>query len=734
MNYKTIKHFKTWYLLMPAFLFGLMVLNGCDDDDESPDPAAPQFIRLLTVDPLEETVSIRNFGTEEVNISSFQLCLGAGQYNILSDYSSITGSPNLAASATVVIDLTSGSEGVTALPDASGGLGLFANNSDFTSSDSEILRDYIQWGAADQNRVSQAVTAGRWDDADNFVTGLAPYTFVGNANNVGASFWAINVPEVIRLVVVDPSKETVSIENLGTTEIDISAFQLCLGPGQYNILSNYSSIQGDLSLTANERVVIDLTSGSEGVTALPDTNGGLVLFADNSDFGSSDPDLLRDYMQWGAANQDRVAQAVAAGRWDSETSFIDGFAPYTLNTTSTDVGTTSWETTSAEDARLLTGFVINAQTPTGNIAKYFAQLPSGAVDVSDGTDFQQFFPVDLFDGAIFNARPDGSAGFSKIMVDGNGDVIEDSFIAVSDAGSFQIAVSNSTTGVFHDRNDPQQITVFNPSNMTVGGNIDMSAGFVPGDIPQRYQTFYFRGDEVFSPIRGNAGAIYDSLIVHIANVSTGTFVASSTINSGPAAPFNDFGQHHLDENGTLYIPDQGDVFTGNPASLHRILSGTTDFDPTYEFNIASTLNPANVFLPIFRGFYYVGNDLAIALVAQDTPQEVIDLVASVGGNPANLSDEQLQQVLGILFASENGRWCEIDLSSMTVTPIAGLPAQSVFSTTVTMEIDGVLYFPITTTSINSLYSYDPQTKATAEVFQLAAGGTLVGVHNLSNNN
>ncbi|MEO1254921.1 MAG: hypothetical protein AAFY41_08555 [Bacteroidota bacterium] len=393
------------------------------------------------------------------------------------------------------------------------------------------------------------------------------------------------------------------------------------------------------------------------------------------------------------------------------------------------------DTTNPNEVRLKTGFVVNAQTPEGSaLVKYFSELPTGDVDVSDGTDFQQFFPVDLYGGVIFNARPDGSPGFSKIMVNGNEEVIEDSFIPVIDEGSFQIAVLDNNTGVLHDRNNSTEITVFDPSSMTIAGTIDMSDGFVPEGIPQRYQTFYFRDNFLFSPLRGEDGRFYDSTIVHIANIQTGLYVGTTTINSGIAAPINDFGQNDKDEFGDLYVPNQGDVFTFNPATLHRIPNGTNEIDPNYEFQVALALNPSNVFLPTYRGFRYIDNGRALALVATESPQELLDLVASVGGNPQNLSDDQVQQALGILFASQNGRWCILDLNSQTVDVIEGIPAQSVFATTVVMESNGLLYLPVTTPEINSLYSFDPVTLETAKVFDLTAGGALVGIYNLSNNN
>ena len=387
-----------------------------------------------------------------------------------------------------------------------------------------------------------------------------------------------------------------------------------------------------------------------------------------------------------------------------------------------------------QEQRLTTGFIISGLAPDESVlVKYYEELPSGTVDLSDGKDFQQFFPVDAYGGALFTARPDGSAGFAKIMVDGNGEVIEDSFISTVDEGSFQIAVRDENTGVFQDRNFPNRITVFDPSTMTESGTIDMSAGIVPDNIPQRYQTFYFRNEEVFAPLRGNEGETYDSLVVHVANLSTGTYSRTISFDGGRANPYNDFGQNDIDEDGNLYIPDQGDVNTATPASLHKIPAGSDTFDPDYEFNIAVALNPSNVFLPIFRGFYYVADGMALALVATSTPQEVIDVVTAAGG-VQNLSPDQIQQVLGLLFTAENGRWCKVDVNAQTVTPIDGIPSQSVFATAVIAETDGKLLLPITTPAINALYSYDPVTDDTEKVFDVTAGGALIGVYNIANNN
>ncbi|MBX2846034.1 MAG: T9SS type A sorting domain-containing protein [Saprospiraceae bacterium] len=147
----------------------------------------------------------------------------------------------------------------------------------------------------------------------------------------------------IHLTQVNSTTETITITNLGDAAEDISAFQICLGPGEYNALSDYTGITGDLMLDPSEAVTIDVSAGGgTGITALPDAAGGLGLFSTGGSFGSTDPAIFRDYVQWGAASQDRSGQAVTAGRWDDAMLFVGGFAPYDFTGGVADHGSTFW--------------------------------------------------------------------------------------------------------------------------------------------------------------------------------------------------------------------------------------------------------------------------------------------------------------------------------------------------------------------------------------------------------
>ena len=539
----------------------------------------------------------------------------------------------------------------------------------------------------------------------------------------------------IRFALVDPEGDSLVVRNYGTSEIDISGFQLCLGPNQYNALSNYSQITGDLSLNANESVTIDITSGTENVTALPDESGGLGLFSTSGDFGSSNPEVLRDYVQWGSANQNRVAQAVTAGRWDNAANFITGFAPYTFSGPATQIGATSWQTLSPEDARLKTGFIVIAATPNNDIiAKYFSEMPSGTADLTTGAQiFEDFQPEAVFDGYLYTTgATDGSGGIGRARVNGNGQIVDDGNLAAV-GNNRRTLIVDATTGIYTTQASPAQVGVFNPLTMQLEGLIDMSDEGLPG--PQRMRGFTIRGDEIFTHIVSltRNDVPFTSFYVQSANYRTGQLTGTAEfpgrpLVNWPNAPFS----NSVDENGNIYMLASGNIPSGSTlGTLHKIPAGSNDFDLTYSFSPASQINPANVILPNTFYFHYLGNDIGVALSITSVPQAVLDLLQSVGGDPRNLSQEQLLLALALFNQEDTGNWVRIIMVTQDTDIIAGIPGQGGLSPALSVVIDGEVYLSISSGTENAYYKYNPTTETVEKAFDVVGGGTLLGLVDLS---
>ncbi|WKN42997.1 hypothetical protein [Tunicatimonas pelagia] len=386
------------------------------------------------------------------------------------------------------------------------------------------------------------------------------------------------------------------------------------------------------------------------------------------------------------------------------------------------------------------GFVIVGNTASNSsLVKYVEELPTGTIDLSDGTDFSSFDPRALYDHALFVTNPDPSGGFAKYIVNEAGELVEAGTIPTVDANPFRLSVRDADVGVFQDLSTPNQITVFNPTTLAVTSTIDMSEGFVLNNANQRYTQFYFRGDELFASI-DNWPTEFTSFIVHQANLATNTFEGETQRDGNGTSTISQFTNYlhlsNLDEAGNLYLPDGGNYQgEGIPGRINRIPAGSDEIDPDYVFEPALELNPQNVFLPTFNHFYVTGNGQAIARVNAETPQAAIDIVTAAGG-VQNLSDDQTQAILGILFSAASARWCILDLNAQTVTPITGIPPVTVFTRRDMFEHDGQFYLPVVVggeNAENAYYRYDPSTGAAEKAFDVT-GADLVGVFNLANNN
>ncbi|MEM0993794.1 MAG: cadherin repeat domain-containing protein [Bacteroidota bacterium] len=389
-----------------------------------------------------------------------------------------------------------------------------------------------------------------------------------------------------------------------------------------------------------------------------------------------------------------------------------------------------------EDQRQTDGYVIVTATPGGQsyFAQYYAEVPSGTLDNSSGTDFTRFFPRDIFQGSIYFEDPNESNNFVRMSVDGNEDFVIDGSIPFIGDNSFAMIIKDETTGVLHDRNEPTRLTIFDPIKMSVEATIDMSAGELPTDtLSQRYQNFFFRGNEVYSGVRPTNGGTYSSALYHVADVSTGRYLR--TVVAAEESLFYDFllGGNPVADDGTLYLPLIGNVnvLPATQARILRILPGQNEVDTTYDFRPAQVINPANVFLPLHNQFRYIGDKKAIALVASSIPQEVVDIVIAAGGVP-NLSPDQINQVLQILFTQPTANWCVLDLEAQTVTPIPGLPQISYFAGVVaTLDGDNV-YLPVLTDQVNEVYRYSISSGMAEKAFEVSGGGGIYAVYSLGN--
>ncbi len=188
-------------------------------------------IRLIEVDPVNNVVTLKNFGGSMVDISDYRFC-ARFQYTDLDLVTVDAGNLNLAAGAEVTL---SG----WPLLEAGSDLGLYVPLPTFT--DPSDMVDFTQWGSSGNGRESVAVTKGIWDAGD-FLDGNAPYTYIGDGTQNKLAFWqttastetdflAYSFTEQTGAAVIDAGNHTIQIEVANGTIVTnlVATFTLSTG-------------------------------------------------------------------------------------------------------------------------------------------------------------------------------------------------------------------------------------------------------------------------------------------------------------------------------------------------------------------------------------------------------------------------------------------------------------------------------------------------------------------------
>jgi len=136
-------------------------------------------IRYTKVDPVNNTLTIHNYGSSSVNISGYFIC-HLLSYQQLSTLTIDSGNLMLGAGNDLMIS------GFT-LNSTASDLGLYINNNNFA--DPNTMIDFLQWGSSGNGRESVAVSKGIWGTGD-FINTQGPYFYNGNGTQTGISFWS----------------------------------------------------------------------------------------------------------------------------------------------------------------------------------------------------------------------------------------------------------------------------------------------------------------------------------------------------------------------------------------------------------------------------------------------------------------------------------------------------------------------------------------------------------------
>ena len=214
-------------------------------------------IRLTSVDPFTDQVTIHNFGATMVPIGGYWFCTKR-TYGALATATNISGSLDLAAGADVTLVVNTGS----GLDNVSSDLSIYTTNVFGVATN---MVDFMQYGAAFPNlsgRENEAVSQGYWV-AGTFILGdPAPWSYTGDGTQNGVNFWGstplgIN-DEILNAslsVYPNPSNNVLNIKKLQNIDLNEAVI--------YDVTGRLLSAI-DLSQTISEKT-IDLNKISKGI-------------------------------------------------------------------------------------------------------------------------------------------------------------------------------------------------------------------------------------------------------------------------------------------------------------------------------------------------------------------------------------------------------------------------------------------------------------------------------------
>ncbi|MEO0554735.1 MAG: hypothetical protein AAF149_16130 [Bacteroidota bacterium] len=387
----------------------------------------------------------------------------------------------------------------------------------------------------------------------------------------------------------------------------------------------------------------------------------------------------------------------------------------------------------AEELRLREGYLVVGTLDGSTFVQYVEELPTGSIDVTQGTDFQEFNIVSVIGSTMYAQATDGSNGIEKLVVNELGEVVVVGEITtIEDA--FGLSVRDSLFGVFHDTNDPSIMNTFNPATMEVTGTIDMS---IVSELELEGTVVYsgsaFRGDnELILSVQvqgGSSGLGVPRAIVDLTAMRAIAITRYETTNlPNPAIVVTD---NHFDEAGNYYGPYfSNQSFPAISGGILKIPAGQNGYDQTYNFPVPLRNNPELALGgPFFTGFEYIGNNKALAYFNASLDPRITEILEENEFNLANIDQNELNEILTLLNTSSTAIVAEIDVLTQSITPVEGVPAAPPFGGASLPMIDDQAHFILRSDEVNALYRHTGG--SSAELIFEGTGARLISVIDLS---
>lgn len=251
--------------------------------------------RLKKVNPANNEITIRNFGSTQVNLSNYKLASESNQINLISSMTVVQGSLIVPPLGEVVLSGLS-------LDLTGGDLTLYQPAADFNNTADMV--DFMQWKNAGNPWQNTAVNNNYWA-SNTFVDGEPTYIYIGNGDDYGVQYWegfhanitaqtnaqcASNCVGSATLTISggEPPYAILWDSNAGN-QTTTTATSLCSGiytvtvtDSENNQITNVASIGDNFSLTFNPEILNENCNSADGSIVIhPDGGTAAYSFAWN---------------------------------------------------------------------------------------------------------------------------------------------------------------------------------------------------------------------------------------------------------------------------------------------------------------------------------------------------------------------------------------------------------------------------------------------------------------------
>lgn len=304
----------------------------------------------------------------------------------------------------------------------------------------------------------------------------------------------------------------------------------------------------------------------------------------------------------------------------------------------------------------------------------FINLDQSTIDNSNSTELAQFASIYSDGSAIYSAGFGAPATLGKYVFNSLGEAELEEEIIVPGSNSFSsVEIVSQTVGYATVGGGLSRAIVFNPAEMRITGEIDLSSagsGLFYSDIIVSGNNLFITLNDFGSVAEAKVAVIdltTNTLTKVISDSRTSTLFGSLTTSIMTKA-----------ENGDIYIQASG-LFTDKPSGVLRIKSGETEFDTGYFFDLTAATGGSCF------GLYQFSNGQAMTAVSENDD----NWFGFDGDNPsfryrkidlAGATDQgDLEASLPNTFAASRTMFFSQISSDEVLFPIAGSDEDAVYS-------------------------------------------------------